>query len=414
VRFLGFFETFVALRYLRGVKRQKGFISWSTLISVAGVAVGVMALIVVIGVMTGFDLDLKKKILSVNAHIIVLKHGASMTDYRQVASQVKAVPGVVDEYPFIYTQVMLSAPGNISGGVIRGLGLETIRKGGPRGLEVSKGRFADLAEAAPGEPPRIAIGNELSRNLNLNLGDYLNIISPLGTLTPMGRMPRMKPFRVSAIFHSGMYEFDSTLVYTSIPSLQEFLGLGDRVTGMEVEVANIYAADQIAATIQQKLGPRFTTKDWMQMNRSLFSALKLEKIAMFIILTLIILVAAFGIASTLFMMVMKKTKDIAILKSMGATRQSIMQIFILKGMVIGLIGTTLGVGLGLFLCGLLKHYEFIKLPRDVYYISTLPVQVQGLDLVFIIGAALAISFVATLYPSWQASRLDPVEAIRYE
>jgi len=411
---LGFFETFVALRYLRGVKRQKGFISWSTLISVAGVAVGVMALIVVIGVMTGFDQDLKKKILSVNAHIIVLKQGTSLTDYRQVAAQIKTVPGVVDDYPFIYTQVMLSAPGNISGGVIRGLDLETLRKGGPRGLEVQKGRFADLTEAAPGEPPRIVIGNELARNLNLSPGDYLNIISPLGTLTPMGRMPRMKPFRVSAIFHSGMYEFDSTLVYTSIPALQEFLGLGDRVTGLEVEVANIYAADQIAAAIQQKLGPRFTTKDWMQMNRSLFSALKLEKIAMFIILTLIILVAAFGIASTLFMMVMKKTKDIAILKTMGATRQSIMQIFILKGLVIGLIGTTIGVGLGLFLCGLLKRYEFIKLPRDVYYISTLPVQVQGLDLVFIIGAALAISFVATLYPSWQAARLDPVEAIRYE
>jgi lipoprotein-releasing system permease protein len=411
---LGFFETFVALRYLRGVKRQKGFISWSTLISVAGVAVGVMALIVVIGVMTGFDQDLKKKILSVNAHIILLKHGTSLTDYRQMAARVKTVPGVVDVYPFIYTQVMLSAPGNISGGVIRGLDLNTIRKGGPRGLEVSRGRFADLAEGAPGEPPRIAIGNELSRNLNLNIGDYLNIISPLGTLTPMGRMPRMKPFRVSAIFHSGMYEFDNTLVYTSIPSLQQFLGLGDRVTGLEVEVKDIYAADRIAAAIQQKLGPPFTTKDWMQMNRSLFSALKLEKIAMFIILTLIILVAAFGIASTLFMMVMKKTKDIAILKSMGATQQSIMQIFILKGMVIGCIGTTIGVGLGLFLCALLKQYEFIKLPRDVYYISTLPVQVQGLDLVLIIGAALAISFVATLYPSWQAARLDPVEAIRYE
>ncbi|MHB8066381.1 MAG: lipoprotein-releasing ABC transporter permease subunit [Desulfobaccales bacterium] len=412
---MGFFETFVALRYLRGVKRQKGFISWSTLISVAGVAVGVMALIVVIGVMTGFDQDLKKKILSVNAHIIVQQRGGSLTDYRQLAAQVKTVPGVADDYPFIYTQVMLSAPGNISGGVVRGLDLETLRQGGPRGLEVSKGRFADLTEVgSPGEPPRIAIGNELSRNLNLNIGDYLNVVSPLGTLTPMGRMPRMKPFRVSAIFHSGMYEFDSTLVYTSIPSLQEFLGLGDRVTGLEVEVKDIYAAGRVSEAILQKIGPRFTTKDWMQMNRSLFSALKLEKIAMFIILTLIILVAAFGIASTLFMMVMKKTKDIAILKSMGATRQSIMQIFILKGMVIGLGGTAIGVGLGLFLCGLLKHYEFIKLPRDVYYISTLPVQVQGMDLVFIIGAALAISFVATLYPSWQAARMDPVEAIRYE
>ncbi|MDD2903937.1 MAG: lipoprotein-releasing ABC transporter permease subunit [Syntrophales bacterium] len=411
---MGFFETFVALRYLRGVKKTKGFISLSTLISTAGVAVGVMALIVVIGVMTGFDQDLKKKILSVNAHVIVLKKGASLTDYRQLAARVKTVPGVADDFPFIYTQVMFSAPGNISGGVIRGLDLETIRRGGPRGLEVTKGRFMDLAAAAPGEPSRIAIGNELARNLNLLPGDYLNIISPLGTLTPMGRMPRMKPFRVSAIFHSGMYEFDNTLVYTSIPDLQKFLGLGDRVTGLEVEVNDIYAANRIAEAIQQKLGPAFTTKDWMQMNRSLFSALKLEKITMFIILTLIILVAAFGIASTLFMMVMKKTKDIAILKSMGATRQSIMQIFILKGLVIGLIGTSIGVGLGLLLCGLLKHYEFIKLPRDVYYISTLPVQVQGLDLVLIIGAAMAISFVATLYPSWQAARLDPVEAIRYE
>ena len=411
---MGFFETFVALRYLRGVKRAKGFISLSTFISVAGIMVGVMALIVVIGVMTGFDQDLKKKILSVNAHVILLQQGGSLADYRPVGAQVKTVPGVVEAAPFIYTPVMFSSPGNISGGIIRGLDLETIRRGGPRGLEVQRGQFADVAETSPGEPPRIAIGNELARTLGLTVGDYLNVISPLGALTPMGRMPRMKPFRVSAVFHSGMYEFDNTLVYTAIPSLQEFLGLGDKVTGLEVEVKDIYTADRVAAHIQQKMGPRFLTKDWMQMNRSLFSALKLEKIAMFIILTLIILVAAFGIASTLFMMVMKKTKDIAILKTMGATRQSIMQIFILEGLVIGMIGTFFGVGLGMGLCGLLKRYEFIKLPKDVYYIATLPVQVQGLDLVMIIAAALVISFLATLYPSWQASRLDPVEAIRYE
>ncbi len=410
---MGFFETFVALRYLRA-RRQRGFLSLSTFISIAGVAVGVMALIVVIGVMTGFDQDLKKKILSVNAHIIVLKQGASLANYRQVAAQVKAVPGVLSASPFIYTQVMLSAPGNISGGVIRGLDLETIRQGGTRGLEVVAGHFADLAGGSPEEPPRAAIGNEMSRNLNLNLGDYLNVISPLGALTPMGRLPRMKPFRVSAIFHSGMYEFDNTLVYTSIPSLQEFLGLGDKVTGLEVEIADIYAADQVAEAIQQKLGPGYYTRSWMQMNRSLFSALKLEKIAMFIILTLIVLVAAFGIASTLFMIVMEKTRDIAILMSMGATRQSIMQIFIMKGLTIGGVGTVIGLGLGLGLCGLLKRYEFIKLPRDVYYISTLPVMIQGLDVVAIIGAAIAISFLATLYPSWQAARLDPVEAIRYE
>jgi len=414
VKFLGFFETFVALRFLRGVRRQTGFISLSTFISVAGVAVGVMALIVVIGVMTGFDNDLKQKILSVNADVVVLRHGASISDYQRVAAEAQTVPGVVGAHPFIYTQVMFSAPGNISGGVIRGLDLDTIRAGGPRALQVVQGSFSDLAQSPAGEPPPVAIGNELSRNLNLTVGDYLNIISPLGTLTPMGRMPRMKPFRVMAVFHCGMYEFDSSLVYTSIPTLQEFLGMGDRVTGLEVDVKDIYAAGTIAAAIQEKLGPAFFTRDWMRMNRSLFSALKLEKIAMFIILTLIVLVAALGIASTLFMMVMKKTRDIAILKSMGATRQSIMQIFIMKGLAIGVIGTTIGLGLGLGLCAILKKYEFIKLPRDVYYISTLPVQVQTGDLLAIIAAALAISFLATLYPAWQAARLDPVEAIRYE
>ncbi len=411
---MGFFENFVAFRLLRGVKRQKGFISLSTLISTLGVAVGVMTLIIVIGVMTGFTQDLKKKILSVNAHVLVMKHGQSLTDYQEVAARVAKMPGVLAVEPFIYTQVMFSAPGNIGGGVLRAVDLKTIEAGGPKALQVVKGNFADLAGGGPEDPPPVAIGNEMARNLNLNPGDYLNIISPLGTLTPMGRMPRMKSFKVAAVFHTGMYEFDSSLVYLSIPRMQAFLGLGDKVTGLEVQVKDLYAADRIGQEIAEKLGPPFFTRDWMRMNSTLFSALKLEKVAMFIILTLTILVAAFGIASTLFMMVMKKTKEIAILKSMGATRRSIMQIFIANGLIIGLIGTLAGLLLGLGACALLKRYEFIKLPGYVYGLSTLPVQVQFGDVAMIVGAALGISFLATLYPAWQASRLDPVEAIRYE
>ncbi|OPX20290.1 MAG: ABC transporter permease [Desulfobacca sp. 4484_104] len=408
-----FFERFVALRYLKA-KRKQTFISLITFISIAGVTVGVMALIVVIGVMTGFDHDLKKKILSVNPHIILLRQGSSIVDYDRVAAQVQSIPGVVSAQPFIYTQVMFSGPGNISGGILRGLDLKVIAQGGPPALEVQEGSFPTLATTAPDDLPLIAIGNQLAKNLGVWVGSPIKIISPLGTLTPMGRVPRAKRFQVGAIFHSGMFEFDSTLAYASIPKVQEFLGMTDKVTGIEIRVQDIYHANKLAAIIQEKLGAPYFTRDWMQTNRSLFSALKLEKIAMFIILTLIVLVAAFNIASTLIMIVMEKTKDIAILKSMGATRQSIMRIFMLEGMIIGVVGTVLGLTLGFGLCALLRRYEFIKLPSDVYYISTLPVKLQGWDIAWITGAALLISFIATLYPSWQASRLDPVEAIRYE
>ena len=405
------FERLVALRYLKAKRREK-FISLISFISIAGIAVGVMALLVVIGVMTGFDQDLRNKILSVNAHIILVKPGQSIADYDTVAREVESVPGVASAKPFIYTQVMFSGPNNISGGVIRGLDLPTIEQGGPPAVQLREGDFKALKENS-GEVPEVAMGNELAKNIGATVGTRIKIISPLGTLTPMGRIPRIKNFQVGAIFHSGMFEFDNTLVYAGIPWVQDYLGMDDKVTGIDVQVKDIYAADKIAAAIQAKLGPAYQTRDWMRMNRSLFAALKLEKIAMFIILTLIVLVAAFNITSTLIMMVMEKTKDIAILKSMGATRRSIMQIFMLEGLIIGVIGTVIGLALGFLLTGILKKYEFIKLPSDVYYISTLPVKIESMDVALIAGATILISFLATLYPSWQASRLEPVEAIRF-
>lgn len=414
MRFLGFFETFVALRLLRGVKRQKGFISLSTLISTVGVAVGVMTLIVVIGVITGYTQEMKKRILGVNAHIILLKGGAAFTDYEQVAQKVRTLPEVTATHPFIYTQVMVSTAGGFSGGVLRGLDPATITAGGPQGLQLQQGHWRDLTAEVPDESPTIAIGNEMAQKLNLSVGSYLNIISPLGSRTAMGRLPSMKSFRVGAIFHAGMYEFDAALMFLSIPRMQEFLGLGHQVTGLEVQVMDIYTSDQVAKAIVTKLGSPFYAKDWQEMHRPLFVALQMQKVVLFIILTLIILVAAFGIASTLFMMVMRKTKDIAILKTMGATNRSVIQIFLLNGFLIGLVGTSLGILSGLALCQVLKNYQIIKLPKDIYLLDTLPVHLQTVDFCAIILAALAITVIASIYPSWQAARLDPAEAIRYE
>ena len=240
------------------------------------------------------------------------------------------------------------------------------------------------------------------------------VVSPLGALAPMGSGPPMKKFRVRGIFDSGMYEYDTSLAYISLPSAQKFLGMDDTVSGVEVKVRDIYGVRKVAQSIQKALGFPFWTKDWMQMNKSLFAALKLERTVMFIILVLIVLVAAFGIVSTLIMVVMEKNKDIAILKSMGATAKSVTRIFIFQGLIIGVVGTILGLIGGYGICILLAKYQFISLPSDVYYISRLPVKMNGIDFVLVALSAIGISFLATLYPSWQAAKLDPAEALRYE
>jgi lipoprotein-releasing system permease protein len=416
------YEWFIGLRYLKA-KRKQTFISIITVISIAGVMVGVMALIVVLSVMTGFEKTLKEKILGTQAHLIVMKASQEGMDrYPEVIQKLQEVKGVVSAAPFVFSQVMLSSGSNVSGVVLKGIDPDQEGKVTELAHNLRAGRLQDLKEAQTGETPGIVLGEELSKHLSVTMGDIIQVISPLGTMTPMGMMPKMKRFRVTGIFHSGMYEYDNTMAYISLESAQRFFGMGSEVTGVQVKTADVYKVVEIGREIRRKLGFPYWTRDWMEMNRNLFSALRLEKIAMFIILVLIVLVAAFNIISTLIMVVMEKNKDIAILKSMGATSKGILKIFMIEGLVIGVVGTFLGAALGLLaafnlekITGFVEHlFGFKILASDVYYIDKLPSQVNPLDVWIITGTAILISLLATLYPSWRASKLDPAEALRYE
>jgi len=408
------FEYFIGGRYLRA-KQKETFISLITLLSVSGVTVGVMALIVVIAVMAGFESDLKQRILGVESHIVLMRHDGSVPDYQTIAEQLKDMNGVEAATPFIYTQIMLRSSSGVSGAVLRGI--DPRSAGGViKILEDSALQRLNQAEQPENSEPHvpgIILGKELSRNLGLVKGDAVYLISSRGMISPIGYLPAMKRFKVVGLFESGMYEYDGSLAYIHLRDAQKLLNMENAVTGIEVRVDDIYNARNISKKIVSKLGVPYWARDWMQMNQNLFSALKLEKTVMFIILALIVLVAAFNIASTLIMMVMGKTKDIAILKAMGALDGSIRKIFIFKGLIIGAVGTTLGVCLGFTLCKLLEKYKFIQLPGDVYYISTLPVRLEALDVLMIASAAMIICFLATLYPANQASKLNPIEAIRY-
>jgi len=406
------FELFLGIKYLKA-KRKQRFISVITLISILGVMVGVMALIVVLSVMNGFRADLMSKILGVNSHLLVLNLSGTFGDYRQVEEDVRSQEGVVGVTPFVFSQVMLNNGGNVSGAVLRGIDPDSAGEVIDFKGMIKGGSLSSLSGNVDGLPA-VVLGSELAKRIAADIGGVVSIISPEGKLTPLGRTPNTRKFKVSAIFDSGMYEYDASMVYISLNEAQDFLALGDKVTGIEVRVKDVYEAATIAKTIQDRLGYPFWTKDWMVMNRSLFSALKLEKLTMFIILTMIVLVGALNIISTLVMVVMEKTRDVAILRAMGASAKSIMSIFMFQGLLVGVVGTIAGLACGLGICQLLAKYKFINLPSDVYYISKLPVLVEATDVSFVAGAAVVISFLATLYPSWYASRLNPVESFRYE
>lgn len=408
------FVTFVSGRYLR-TRQKRAFISLITVLSIAGVTVGVMALIVVIAVMAGFENDLKSRIMGIRPHLVLTKKQGDVGDYKQILAKMKPIGEIETASAFITTQVVLRTTTRAAGAVLKGI--EAAQgKIGISSVDTSRLSTRARAKAASGandQLPGIILGKELAANLGVILGDTVYMISPRGMLSPVGHIPAMIKFVVADLFESGMYEFDGTLAFVDLKQAQKILRMPASVSGIEIRLQDMDRINAVTSAIEKVVDSDYVIEDWKQMNRSLFSALRLEKTVMFIILALIVLVAAFNIAGSLVMMVMEKRKDIAILKAMGATSRSISRIFVIKGLMIGLVGTALGTSAGLMLCTLLRRYSFIQLPADVYYINTLPVNLKVSDVVLIALCALIICFVATLYPARQAAGIDPVEAIRH-
>ncbi|MBU1156151.1 MAG: lipoprotein-releasing ABC transporter permease subunit [Proteobacteria bacterium] len=406
------FEVFLAFRFLRA--RQYAFINLITILSMAGVALGVCALIVVLSVMSGFQDEFTKKIVGMNSHVTIYKAGGVIEHPQVVVDKLGQMPQVTGVSPIVYGQVMLVAQAAASGAIVYGLKAPDSSKAKELAQHMVAGDLARLAKPLSDGLWGVVMGSALARRLGLGVGSVVNAINPLGEDTPVGRAPKTEPFRVVGIFESGLYQFDSSIVFMGLAAGQRFLDLGQGVSGMEVMLKDLYQAPQLAQDIGRQLGPMYFARDWISTNKNLFAALKLEKIAMFVILILIVFVASFGIVSSLIMMVMVKTRDIGILKALGATKATLRRVFMLQGLFIGLVGTLVGVGGGLVLCWLLSRYHFIELPKAVYPINTLPVQVEPLMVAAVAGAAVLISLLATIYPAKVAGGLDPVSALRYE
>jgi len=402
------FELLIGLRYLRA-KGGRGFLSVLTIIAMAGMAIGVMALIVVLAVMSGFEDELRSKILGTTSHILVMDiSGRGIEDPARALAVIRAHPDVRSAAPFVLQQVMLSHGEYATGVVLRGIDPETERW--ELQQRVKQGSLADLA----GPEPSIALGRELARTLGAFVGDTVVAISPKGAVTAVGTIPKMRPLRVVAIFEIGLYEYDSALTYTSIATAQQFAEMGTRVSGIEIRLNDVYQARRVAKELGTSLGLPYWTRDWTEMNRNLFSAIQLEKTAMFVILTLIIFVAAFAIISHLILMVAEKRREIGVLRALGASGRSITLVFMAEGVLIGVVGTVVGTVLGLTIGLVQDRYHIVKIPGDVYQLSELPMKMHPPEMILIAVAALALSFLATLYPSRQAARLHPVDVLRYE
>jgi lipoprotein-releasing system permease protein len=405
------FELFVALRYLLA-RRKQAFISVISLISTIGVAVGVMALVIALALMTGLQAELRDRILGSTAHVYVWKTGG-IEDYRSEVERLQKIEGVVGAGPAILGRALIST--DKADAFISLKGVDPALE--PNVTDIARAMQHGSVDAlvAPGEDalPGILVGRNLAEQLGVMVGETASLLTPQGTLSPMGMIPRTRRVRIAGIYALGLYEFDAAYGFVSLEFSERLLGkaIPDLI---ELRVADIDAAPDISERVPEVLGGEYVSQDWADMNQALFSALWLEKMAISITIGLIVMVAALNIIASLILLVMEKSRDIAILKTMGTSSRRVMRIFMLQGLIIGVVGTAVGSSLGLLLCWILDRYRLIRIPMDVYQIAYVPFIVRPLDFVVVVFSAVLICFIATIYPSRQASRLDPVQALRFE
>ncbi len=406
------FELFIALRYLVA-RRKQAFISLISVISTIGVAVGVMALIIALALMTGLQGELRSRIVGASPHIYVLKAGDGLADAAAEMRAIRAVPRVIGASPGVMGKALASSGEQQAFISVKGVDPATEHEVTDVSERMVGGSMAALSDRDTDSLPGIVIGQALARSLGASIGDPISLMTPDGPLSPFGPMLGTRRFEVVGIFALGLYEFDSAYGFVDLPTGQRLLGR-DAPDFIEVRVDDMYDAPEVADRIVQQLGTSYITQDWAQMNQSLFSALWLEKVAISITIGLIVMVAALNIVASLILLVMEKSRDIAILKTMGTPARSITWIFMLQGLIIGAVGTTVGAAGGLAVSWLLDTYKLIRVPMDVYQVSYVPFTVEWRDFALVVAAAIVVCFVATIYPSRQASRLDPAQALRYQ